>query len=271
VPSAKRARQREGRQLRQEELKAAQRRSRQRSIVVRFLAVTVIAFVVVFLITRAQKDDKVAAKTPASSTTTEASTATTAKPKTGDAAFGTTACPAADGSSPKTMSFPAPFAKCIDPAKTYTAKIVTDVGEYTVALDPKVAPVTVNNFVALARFHYFDGLTYHRVIPDFVIQGGDPEGTGSGGPGYQFADELPKAGAYKVGSLAMANSGPDTNGSQYFVITGPQGVQLPPSYSLFGQVTQGLDVVKKIEADGTPAGKPNVVHKMTSVTITEGS
>ena len=107
------------------------------------------------------------------------------------------------------------------------------------------------------------------MIPGFVAQGGDPQGTGSGGPGYAFADELPKAGAYKIGSVAMANSGPNTNGSQFFVITGDQGASLPPSYSLFGAVTDGMDVVKKIEADGDPSGKPKTVHRMVKVTIEE--
>src|SRR5205807_908721 len=102
-----------------------------------------------------------------------------------------------------------------------------------------------------------------------VDQGGDPQGTGQGGPGYQFADELPKAGSYKVGSLAMANSGPNTNGSQFFIIVGNQGTSLPPNYSLFGQVTDGVDVAHKIEGDGDSSGKPKVVHKMTKVTITE--
>jgi cyclophilin family peptidyl-prolyl cis-trans isomerase len=199
---------------------------------------------------------------------TAASTTTTVKPAR--AGYGTTECPKPDGSSPKTASFRDSFKKCIDPAKRYTAKVETDAGAFTIELDPAKAPVTVNNFVSLARFQYYDGITFHRVIPGFVIQGGDPQGTGTGGPGYQFADELPRQGEYRVGSLAMANSGRDTNGSQFFVITGDQGVALPPNYALFGQVTSGLDVVKKIEADGDPSGTPRVVHKMTKVTITEG-
>jgi cyclophilin family peptidyl-prolyl cis-trans isomerase len=145
----------------------------------------------------------------------------------------------------------------------------TDVGTFTVALDAKAAPKTVNNFVFLAREHFYDGLTFHRVIPGFVVQGGDPQGNGSGGPGYKFGDELPKAGAYKVGSLAMANSGPNTNGSQFFIVTGPQGAQLPPNYSLFGSVSSGIDVVKTIEAAGSQSGTPTTVHKMTKVTIAE--
>ena len=96
----------------------------------------------------------------------------------------------------------------IDPAKRYTAEMVTTKGTMTISLDPVAAPKTVNSFVFLARYHYFDGITFHRVIPGFVLQGGDPEGTGRGGPGYRFEDELPKPGRYELGSLAMANAGP---------------------------------------------------------------
>ena len=101
--------------------------------------------------------------------------------------------------------------------------MVTSKGTMTIALDPPAAPRTVNSFVFLARYHYFDGIVFHRVIPGFVLQGGDPTGTGTGGPGYKFADELPRPGRYELGSLAMANAGPDTNGSQFFVISGPDG------------------------------------------------
>src|SRR3954464_9732009 len=158
-----------------------------------------------------------------------------------------TECPAAGGSSPKTQKFNGPPPMCIDPAKTYTATMVTSKGTMTIALDPAGAPKTVNNFVVLARYHYYDGVGFHRVIPGFMLQGGDPEGTGRGGPGYRFEDELPKAGRYELGSLAMANAGPDTNGSQFFVISGADGVRLPPQYSLFGKVVKGLDVVDAIE------------------------
>ena len=184
--------------------------------------------------------------------------------------YGATPCPKADGTATRTTSFPSPFAKCIDAAKHYTADMKTDAGDLVISLDPARAPLTVNNFVSLARYHFYDGLTFHRVVPGFVLQGGDPKGDGSGGPGYQFHDELPTAGAYQIGSLAMANSGPNTNGSQFFVIVGQQGVQLPPQYSLFGTVTQGIAVAHKIEADGAPdPSPPKVVHKIVSVTITE--
>lgn len=137
------------------------------------------------------------------------------------------------------------------------------------ALDAAAAPLTVNNFVFLARYHYFDGIVFHRIIPGFVLQGGDPTGTGTGGPGYRFADELPQPGRYELGSLAMANAGPDTNGSQFFVISGPSGMRLPPQYSLFGKVVSGLDVVAAIDAVGTQSGTPTERVTIESVTISE--
>ena len=158
---------------------------------------------------------------------------------------------------------------CIDPAKRYTAEMVTSKGTIGIALDPVSAPKTVNNFVVLARYHYYDGIVFHRVIPGFVLQGGDPKGTGTGGPGYKFEDELPKAGRYELGSLAMANAGPNTNGSQFFIISGPQGVRLPPNYSLFGKAVSGLDVVAAIDSIGTQSGTPKERVVIQSVTITE--
>ena len=178
-------------------------------------------------------------------------------------------CPNPDGSSPKQKRFDGPPPMCIDPGRRYSAEMVTSKGTMTIALDPVAAPLTVNNFVFLARYHYYEGIVFHRVIPGFVLQGGDPTGTGSGGPGYRFADELPARGRYELGSLAMANAGPDTNGSQFFVISGPQGVRLPPQYSLFGKVVVGLDVVSTIDALGSGSGKPKQTVTIESVTVTE--
>jgi cyclophilin family peptidyl-prolyl cis-trans isomerase len=177
--------------------------------------------------------------------------------------------PNADGSSEKRQSFPEVPPMIIDSAKTYEATMVTDRGTLEILLDPLAAPVTVNNFVFLARWHYFNGIIFHRVIPGFVLQGGDPTGTGTGGPGYRFNDELPKPGRYELGSLAMANAGPNTNGSQFFVISGPDGMRLPPLYSLFGKVVSGLDVVQTINDLGSGSGRPSEVVTIQSVTITE--
>ncbi len=135
----------------------------------------------------------------------------------------------------------------IDPSKRYTAKLDTTLGEIVIALDAVKAPKTVNNFVFLALNHYYDGVIFHRIINGFMCQGGDPTGTGRGGPGYRFEDELPKPREYQIGSVAMANAGPNTNGSQFFIVSGPSGVGLPPQYSLFGQVVKGLDIVDQMQ------------------------
>ncbi|MGO1165771.1 MAG: peptidylprolyl isomerase [Janibacter sp.] len=185
-------------------------------------------------------------------------------------ASGKTECPPADGAKKRVTEFESAPPMCIDEKKTYNATMTTDAGKVEIDLDAKAAPKTVNNFVVLARYKFYDGLTFHRVITDFMAQGGDPSGDGSGGPGYEFEDELPKQGEYEVGSVAMANAGPDTNGSQFFIITGDAGVQLPPDYSLFGTVTSGMNVVEKIEADGSSGeGPPKKVHTIKSVTISE--
>ncbi|HTW05942.1 MAG TPA: peptidylprolyl isomerase [Acidimicrobiales bacterium] len=178
-------------------------------------------------------------------------------------------CPAPDGTSPKAQHFDGPPPMCIDVNHRYSAEMVTSKGTIVLALDAIGAPLTVNNFVFLARYHYYDGIVFHRVIPGFVLQGGDPLGNGTGGPGYRFADELPRPGRYELGSLAMANSGPNTNGSQFFIISGSAGVSLPPKYSLFGKAVKGLDVVTAIDAIGTSSGKPTERVVIESVTVAE--
>ena len=133
----------------------------------------------------------------------------------------------------------------VDPAKRYEATIETDKGTIEIALDPSRAPKSVNNFVFLAREGFYDGLSFHRVVDDFVIQAGCPQGTGTGGPGYEFDDE-PVQGEYIPGAVAMANAGPNTNGSQFFICTVDDRHKLTKSYNLFGQVTKGMDVVGQI-------------------------
>jgi len=177
--------------------------------------------------------------------------------------------PNADGSSPQQRKFDQEPPMVIDAGKRYVATMDTSHGTMVFALNPLAAPKTVNSFVFLARYHYFDGIVFHRIIPGFVLQGGDPTGTGTGGPGYKVADELPEAGKYQVGSLAMANAGPDTNGSQFFVISGPDGVRLPPLYSLFGEAVSGLDVVEKVNGVGTRSGAPKERVVIERVTIEE--
>jgi peptidylprolyl isomerase len=178
--------------------------------------------------------------------------------------------PAVDGSSPKTQTFSGPPPMCIDPAKNYTATMETSMGTLTIELDPRAAPKTVNSFVFLARYHYYDDIIFHRIIKGFVCQGGDPTGTGRGGPGYKFEDELPKPGQYELGSVAMANAGPNTNGSQFFLISGRSGMQLPPAYALFGKIVKGLDVLDAMEKVATgPGDRPMTDLVIRSVTVVE--
>jgi cyclophilin family peptidyl-prolyl cis-trans isomerase len=165
-----------------------------------------------------------------------------------------------------------PPAMQIDKSKTYSAIIKTSEGDITIDLDAKKVPITVNNFVALAKKNFYDGTVFHRVMKDFMIQGGDPNGDGSGGPGYKFADES-LAGKYTRGTVAMANSGPNTNGSQFFIIH--QDYDLPTSYVIFGHVSSGMDTVDKIaQAKVTDNGageksKPVKLVAMDSVQIVE--
>lgn len=166
----------------------------------------------------------------------------------------------------------APPQMTIDATKTYTATLQTDAGDIVIALTAKETPITVNNFVFLARDHFYDGTVFHRVIKDFMIQGGDPKGDGTGGTGYSFADE-PFTGAYTRGTVAMANAGPNTNGSQFFIMHGEMA--LPPSYVIFGQVTGGMNAVDAIAGAPVRANlsgensAPVTPVVIRSVTITE--
>jgi len=158
----------------------------------------------------------------------------------------------------------------IDPSKDYTATITTNKGTITAKLFADESPNTVNNFIFLTREGFYDGVIFHRVIKGFMLQGGDPTGTGRGGPGYKFADELDasRSRGYKLGTLAMANAGPNTNGSQFFIMHSDYG--LPPQYNVFGKTIDGLDVVDDI--GNTPTGaadKPVEDVVIQSVEIAE--
>jgi cyclophilin family peptidyl-prolyl cis-trans isomerase len=193
---------------------------------------------------------------------------------------GDTPCPAADGSAVRTTQFFKAPPMCIDPAKTYTAVITSSLGRFTVALDAKNAPKTANNFVVLARYHYFDESPCHRIIGGFMAQCGDPTGTGFGGdnhlPGYEFADEnIPADKQYRAGQLAMANAGADTNGSQFFTLFQDwDASSVPGGYSVFGAVTDGMTTtVRALEAAADPNADngvpPLVPVTILKVTITE--
>lgn len=267
----KRNRKKHNRQLRLEQVARQSKRRKTQRTVVRIAIVLAIVVSVGGIIAVSGNEPEPAA-TP--ETTAAATTETTAfTPPAGRTLTGPTPCPAEDGSEERVAQFEQAPPTCIEEGVTYSAIVETNKGAFTIELDAEAAPLTVNNFVVLARYKYFDGTSCHRAIPSFVVQCGDPTATGSGGPGYQIADELPQAGQYKIGSIAMANSGPNTNGSQFFVITGDSGAALDPNYSLFGQVSDGLDTtVPALDAAGNPAdnGVPPLEQLLiTSVTIVE--
>jgi len=165
-------------------------------------------------------------------------------------------------------------AMMVDPSKTYTATLETNKGTITAELFPQDAPVTVNNFVCLAEDGYYNNTPFHRIVSGFVIQGGDPTGTGSGGPGYQFNDE-PISKDYEKGTLAMANAGPNTNGSQFFIVLDDLRGRLPKNYTIFGRVTSGQEVVDAIANTPTAVGRsgekssPTEPITLESVSIAE--
>lgn len=166
-------------------------------------------------------------------------------------------------------SYSAPPDMVIDLSKAYAATLHTNHGDIEIEFDAVRSPLTVNNFLFLAREGFYDGVIFHRVIPNFMIQGGDPTGTGMGGPGYKFRDELEGAGTYERGTVAMANAGPNTNGSQFFIMHRDYG--LPHSYSIFGKVTAGMDAVDAIAASPTGAqDRPLQDCTISSVTVVEG-
>jgi cyclophilin family peptidyl-prolyl cis-trans isomerase len=243
----KRERQRQNRELAKQERERLMKRDRRmrsaRGLL--FVLVPVIAIAVIFSLVRGNDDTS-------SATTKNGCTVVTSSklPK-------------------KDTSQKAP-AMTIDPTKTYTAKMTTSCGTMTLTLDAKTAPIATNNFVSLAKEGFYDGLPFHRAAKDFVIQGGDPKGDGSGGPGYSVKGEVPTD-HYPVGALAAAKSGgapAGDFGSQFFIVTGAQGATLPNDYARFGSVTSGLSVAKKIgsfapsSGDGEPTQKV-LINKVT--------
>jgi cyclophilin family peptidyl-prolyl cis-trans isomerase len=275
VSTEKRQRQKAGRNAR---LQAQQKTLKRKQKTRRAISLVVVAAVIggiAYLISRPSS-------TPAKTTAAKSSTTTTTKPApkggSGDTtptAITTSAnCPASLTATLNKPSYSSAPAMTVSASKTYTATVTTDVGSFDIQLDPKSAPKAVNSFVYLADQHFFDCITFHRVIPGFMDQTGDPTGSGSGGPGYTFADELPKTATpqYPNYSVAMANSGPNTNGSQFFIVDGTQGQSLASSYTLFGRVITGTSVVDKINADGNASASsngvpPTVLHRIVSVTI----
>ena len=275
MPSDKRARQRAAREAR---LAAeAQQQKRRRQIRNGIIGVVIVGVIVgiVFLVSGGSNN-------PASQS--KGTTTTTAAGKGADAKLQAQAnevavkagCPASTKTTVNTQKYPSAPAMTIDTSKTYTATVVTTAGTFDIALDAKTAPTTVNNFVFLANKGYYHCVIFHRVIPQFMDQTGDPTGSGEGGPGYTIKDENPPkatnpADQYPLGSVAMANTGsPNSGGSQFFVVAGPQGESLPNTYALFGSVTSGMSVVDTINQQGSAQGvPPDVTQRIISVTIHE--
>lgn len=163
------------------------------------------------------------------------------------------------------QQYPAPPELSIDTAGAYSATLHTNHGDIAIDLFADRSPNTVNNFLFLAGEGFYDGVIFHRVVPGFVIQGGDPTGTGRGGPGYKFADELEGSGGYRRGTLAMANAGPNTNGSQFFICLDDVG--LPHAYTIFGTVTSGMEAVDSIAAAPRSGERPNDDCIIQSITV----
>ena len=177
-------------------------------------------------------------------------------------------CKKVEAPPPKTVSFKRPR-QVLDPGEEATAVVKTSCGTFSIALDTKRAPKTANSFAFLAEEGFYDELTFHRIVPEFVIQGGDPEGTGAGGPGYKVVEKPPANLAYTKGIVAMAKSSaepPGTSGSQFFVVTGADA-GLPPEYALVGKVREGLSTVERIGKLGTPEEKPKQTVLIEEVTI----
>jgi cyclophilin family peptidyl-prolyl cis-trans isomerase len=275
VPSEKRERKRAARQAKQA---ALEKQKRRRAAVRRGITIAVVVGVVVLIV--------VLVRGGSSKKSNASSTSTTAPSNKAQAAVDAVAVRAGCPSNPHTAltktQWKQPPAITIDPAKNYDVTVRTDVGTFTIALDPKTSLVATNNFVFLADHDFYNCVIFHRVIPGFVVQGGDPTGTGTGGPGYEFTATGPPKAAnpadqYPLGSVAMANSSPtsasttspNTNGSQFFIVTGSSGEMLTPNYVLFGQVVSGMAVVNKIDEDGTSSGTPAVIHRMLSVSVSE--
>ncbi len=276
MPSEKRARQRAAREARL----AAEAQQHKRRLRIRNGVIVVVVLGAIVGIAFAVSGGN---KTVGSESKTS-STSTTVAAKSSDAKLQTQAnevavkagCPASTKTTVNTQKYSAAPPMTIDTSKTYTATVKTTTGTFDIALNATTAPQTVNNFVFLADKGFYRCVIFHRVIPDFMDQTGDPTGTGTGGPGYTIPDEYPPkssnaADQYPIGSVAMANTGqPNTGGSQFFIVAGPEGESLPNTYTLFGTVTSGMNVVDTINKQGSAAGvPPDVTQRILSITINE--
>lgn len=285
MPSEKRARQRAAREAKL----AIQARTEKRKKLVKNAIVAIVVAVVVIgsgylIFHKSSKSTSAATSTTVSTSATSIQSKQYAKAQAAVNKIATEAgCPANPMARVNTLTWTAPPPMTINPAKTYTASVRTTAGSFVITLDAKTAPIATNNFIFLAKHNFYRCVIFHRVIPGFMDQTGDPTGTGTGGPGYEFSEPGPPASSnpktqYQIGAVAMANSNnpstsdPTTNGSQFFIVAGPQGQSLPPDYTLFGQVTSGMSVVQEINANGNSNPQangvpPDVIERIVSVTI----
>lgn len=260
MPSGKRERKRSKQERDQAYKAAARHRQRRRGRFGTFVAIIAavgIGFISILSFATSGNDPQTAEETAANEATST----------TGFDA----PCPRPDGTSVRQQQFRRRPPFCINPDSTYRARVDTDIGAFVLDLDAENAPETTNNFVFLARYHFYDQVPFHRVKPGFVIQGGNPPGEGVTGPGYTFADEnIPRApDSYKIGDVLMAQEKSNTNGSQFFIVMGPDALGLPLFFSRFARVTDGMDVLQRISADGGPEFTPVVLHTIVKVTILE--
>ena len=272
MPSEKRARQRAGREAR---LAAEAKRQQNRKRIRNGIIIVAAAGLVIGLVFALSGNNKTQPSASHGTTTTNASHSTNATLQAeANAAAVKAGCPASTSTRVNNQKYGAAPAMTIDTTKTYTATVKTTTGTFVITLNAKTAPQTVNNFVFLADKGFYHCVIFHRVIPQFMNQTGDPSGTGQGGPGYTIPDENPAKAAtgqpqYPLGSVAMANTGsPHTGGSQFFIVAGSQGESLPNSYALFGQVTSGMNVVDTINQQGSAQGvPPDVTQRILSITV----
>jgi cyclophilin family peptidyl-prolyl cis-trans isomerase len=284
MATTKRERQKAARRQKLEQMERANKRRKliRRGVITAIVAVLVVGSAALLF---AGKTTPTTTTTTTSTTSTSSTTTTTVISKADQAAqakanglAAAAGCPASTLTKVNTLTFKKAPAMTINKSLTYYAHFVTTAGSFVVKLDAATAPITTNNFIFLADHKYYNCVIFHRAIPGFMFQGGDPTGTGSGGPGYTIPDELPKAGSptYPLYSVAMANAGPNTGGSQFFIVTGKTGETLQPAYSLFGQVVSGMNVVMKINSEGNPSTSANgvpplVTNRMLTVTISNSA
>lgn len=252
--SQKRQRKKEQRRAKIEEEIRQQQALRRRRVIMNLILLGVVAGLIAAFIFRARQDDADTASPTATPTASEG---------------GGVACggEAIERESPP-PTFTEPPAMSIDTSKTYTATIQTSCGTVVVELADDQSPNTVNSFVFLAREGFYDGLIFHRVVPGFAVQGGDPQGTGSGGPGYKVVDVPPTGFKYVQGTVAMAKGGqepPGTSGSQFFLVPGSEAESLPPDYAVLGKVVSGLEVLEEIQS--VPTGEPTGERPVDTVHI----